>query len=217
MDAQFETAPRFVGDGIEETPWMGAGCSVVTQDVFGRFGEAARRGYVYSAGSAPAGAAIVAANVSPLAASTGQPIVGVWNPPGSGVTVHVLRVKVWVVSATPGAAPVAVWNIIPASSITAGGVQAVNHKTGTISSLARAYVNAATTGSAAGVYIRPVGPQLFAAALSATLPGPFFIEEFPDGDIVAPPGVAIAIAAGAAGTSPVVGATITWAEVPGTL
>lgn len=216
MDSQFEYGPRYGADQTEETPWMGAGASVVQHTVFGQFNESARRGLVYSACTPLTGlAAIAAANLSPLPANTGQPLVGLFVPSNANFKVYITRAKIWSVSGTPGAGAFA-WNIIPQSIITGASTRGVSHLTGALESGASVYLNTVTTGSQAGVLIRGIGPSNFAGALAAGA-GQLLYEELTDGDIVCAPGNMVALAAPAAGATWIVGASLTWVEVPSTV
>lgn len=214
MEIEARTGLLFVGDGVEQAPALTDGCAVYTQDMWGKFGAAARKGYVFSAETALTGVTVAAANVSPLPAGTGQPIVGLFNPVGSGVMIHVLRAKIWSISGTPNAGTFA-WNGCMSPGISAAGVLGVNHKSFLLNSTAKVFINAATTGSIAGVPVRALGPSNFAAALAASA-GQLFAEEYTEGDIVAVPGALIGLAAPGAGTTWVVGASLTWVEVPAT-
>lgn len=207
-----EYGPRFGNDTGKETIWMGKGAALVAQDVWGKYAEVARRGYVYSASTALTGITVAAANVSPLPANTGQPIVGLYVPINSVFDVSIISARVWSISGTPGAGTFA-WNLIPNSFITAAGTRGVSHSTGAAESAATVFNNAATTGSAAGVLLRGIGPSSFAAALAASA-GPLFADELTDGSIYITPGMAAGIAAPAAGTTWVVGASLTWVEIP---
>lgn len=82
-DIQMEYGPRFGLDTGEETPWMGAGGGVVSQDVWGKHFEIARRGYVFAASNA--------ATAVGTAFTTTPPFI-LWNPPNSNKNVSILRV-----------------------------------------------------------------------------------------------------------------------------
>lgn len=215
-DIQMEYGPRYGADTVTETPWMGKGACMVTQDVWGKYFEAARRGLMFSASTALTGAsAIAAANVSPLTAGTGQPILGLYVPVGSSFDVSLISIRMWSISGTPGPGAFG-WNIIPNSFITATGTRGVSHATGAASSDSTLFSNVATTGSAAGILLRGIGPSDFAAALAASA-GPLYVEDVVDGAIYLSPGMAGGIAAPAAGTTWVVGASLTWIEIPRTV
>lgn len=208
---EIEYGPRWGPDTGKENAWAGKGTSLVTQDVYGKYAELVRRGLVFSASTALSGITLAATNVSPLPAGTGTPIVGVYVPPGSLFDVTILNVKIWNVSGTAAAGPFA-WNALPNSNITATGARGFSHLNGAQSSDATVFVNAATTGSAAGVLLRGVGPANFAAAIAAT--SPLYYDEDINGSIWVAPGVGMALAAPGAGTTWVVGASMTWAELP---
>lgn len=84
-------------------------------DAHGRFMDAALRGSLYSIGS---GATALSANTLTLTATT-TPIVGVWNPPGSGVNLVILQIaaQVYINTLTT---PVGSGPLVLASSISTG-------------------------------------------------------------------------------------------------
>jgi hypothetical protein len=169
----------------------------------------AKRGFIYHL--ATGSITIAAANVSPLASGTGQPIIGLWNPPNSGIDLVILKQIFDTISGTPGG-PL-LWNFCLAPSITATPTPNVINSAYLGSggrSAAKAFNNVALAGAPLQTLLRHAESISAVAATGATLEG----TEDLAGDIIIPPGVFAGVAAFAAGTSHVVQASLTWAEIP---
>lgn len=202
MDSQFETAPRFVGDGVEETPWMAQGCAVVTQDVWGTFAEITRRGYVFSA---------ACASTALGAAFTTTPPMIVWNPPNSGRNLAFIRTSlaITVVQTTLNAIA---YGLTPNQTGTPTG--------GTVLTPVSAFGAGASTGvgKAFGGSTLVAAPTLVAPAYilatAATTPMIAACSDRIDGLIMAPPGTAFAvqgIVAAGTGSGQI---AVQWCEIP---
>lgn len=178
----------------------------------GRYQEPAVQGGLWTLSTAAAGVTIGATNV--FSSAAGTPIVGIVNPAGSGKNCVITRAVVICASGT-AAAGGWVWGYITpslAAPISAlGGNGAVNNGTlVTGGSIAKTFVNSALTGAPAGSLLRYLGgPTTGAAAANQNLT----TQEETSGDIICPPGGMIGIFAAAAGTSPIVNASMTWEEV----
>lgn len=188
---------------------QGLDSEVVVGQAHAAYQEPTLQGQVYTISTALAGITVAAANVSPAAAGTGQPLVGVYNPPGSGKLLVIWKALVATVSGTPGG-PFG-WNVIkPSAGITAAGTVPTNNKTlDAAGSKAKGFVNQATTSSPAGAMFRVVGGPAAVAAGA----GLYGVAEELDGDIVVPEGGFVGIYATAVGTTHVVAASMTWEEV----
>jgi hypothetical protein len=155
---------------------------------------------------------VASTHVSPLAAGSGTPIIGLWNPQNSGKNLVVLKHGIVTVSGTPGGG--FVWNYASNQTITqaVSGTTVCNFLGLGTSSVAKTFVNAATTGSTAGIAFRLAG---FGAAITAagSVGANTPVLEDDAGDIIVPQGAYVALAAYAAGTSNVVAASITWSEM----
>lgn len=174
------------------------------------FQEAVLRGQVYSAGAKTA-TVTATTDISPLPANTGVPIVGVYNPVGSGVRLVMLRAGISTVSGTPGGP--FYYNVIPnPCGITAAGLQtAVNHLSGLAAgSRARWFNHSAITGSVVATEIRAFGGPAAVAAGA----GLYHQDDLLDGAFIIEPGAFFGLAAHAVGTSHVVSAYLTWEEQP---
>lgn len=212
MDAEVlgKVGPQQVADGSLINVRMGKTGEALIGQAHGRYYEPAVRGNVWSLSTAAAGVTIAAANV--FSASAGQPIVGIYNPTNSGKNCVITRAILALASGTMAAGGW-VWGFVaPNAGVSAaGGNGAINN--GTLvagGSLAKTFVNSALTGAGAGSLLRFVGgPTTGAGAANANLT----TQEETAGDLICPPGGVIGLFAAAAGTSPIVVATMTWEEV----
>lgn len=202
--------PAYGGDGSDQVPRLTKDTALVVQDAHGRHYEAAVRGNVWTLTTAAAGVTVAAANV--IAASAGSPIVGVFNPVNSGKNLVIVRATSMWASGTTGAGGL-VWGILaPNAGVTAGGGNgAINNATFvTGGSTAKTFTGSALTGAGVSVLFRFLGgPTTGALAANAA----HTVSEETAGDIICPPGGVVGLFAAAAGTSPIVMASMTWEEV----
>lgn len=185
-----------------------------TADAHGRYFDSNSRGNVFCVATAIAGVTLAAANASPLAAGTGQPVVGLFNPTSSGKNAVVLAILVEHVSGTPAAGAWS-WNVGAAPQpVTQAGTAPTSLLTGkTTGSAMVGLVNQATTGSTAAAHVLAVPFGVFAGAIAATSVG--LMEQYePAGLLIVPPGAYAGLAVPGAGTSHVVAASLVWEEVP---
>jgi hypothetical protein len=173
-----------------------------------RYGELARRGNIWSISTPAAGITIAAANVSPLAAGTGQPIIGVWNPKGSDLLIILLRTWFMTRSGTPGG-PL-VWNTIQGPTLTTPTfTQPINNRTFLAGGSGKYIVNNALTGGQVATLFRPA--VAFSAVAAAAFQGK--VDDDLAGAICLWPDSFIGLAATAAGTIHVVDGYIEVAEI----
>lgn len=211
MNSEVKVGPQVNGDGALVTARGSKNGAMVVGQEHGPYYEAAARGVVFTTSNAAVGVAIAATDVSPVTAGTGTGIVVVGNPLNSGKNLVILKAGLSQVSGTPGGG--VVWNYIPnINNVTAAQVGTINSNVvgGGAASVARVWNHTALTGSTLGVMFRPLFSQ---SAIALGVSGAA-AELTVDGDIVVPPGVGIAIAATATGTSHTVCCSITWEEVP---
>lgn len=207
MNLQVQPGEQYIADGVGVAARGGRGAEVLVSEFMGRFYEMTYRKKVFS--TQVSGYTYAATGNTPLAAGTGVPVVGVYNPTGSPVNLVLLLLTIATTSGTPGG-PFH-WNVIPApAGITAAGAAPVSHFTFQASgSQAKGFANAVITGSAAATYLRPVGgPAAIAAGAGVNS-----ITEFVDGSIIVPPGAFAGVAGTAVGTTHVLSAGLVWAEV----
>lgn len=158
---------------------------------------------------------VASTHVTPLAAGTATPIVALWNPVGSGKNLVVTKMGGAAYSGTLGAGGL-VWNYAswttPTTAAASTPVSGIMN--GTAASVAKVYSNVVTTGSLVGIFYKQACNLGTTGALAANGQQEGRFSEPEDGQIIIPPGTWGAIAAAAAGTSPIVTATLSWLELP---
>lgn len=208
MLVEGKVGPQNNSDGDDTEVRLAKDGTVIVGHGLGRYEEICRRGLLLVASTALAGFAMAASHASPLTAATGTPILGLFNPLGGDYDLVVMRAKVWTVSGVPGG-PFA-WNgILSPTGITGAVVPTQGRRTDNFTPDGPAVVvsNVALTGAQAGVMLRGIGGP----AAVASGAGLYGVEEETAGEFVVTPGNMIAIAATAAGTTHVVGASISYA------
>lgn len=173
------------------------------------YAEAVRQGRVWHMATAAAGVTIAAANV--VGAANAQPLVGIYNPPGSGLNAIIHHAKhVWN-SGTPAAGGL-VWGVVPliqTGTLTGvGGVTEVNALTfASGGSGMKTYSNTAMTGVVGMVIARNAGgPTVGALAANANQT----FDDWVDGALICGPGQACGLFAAAAGTAPIINASMSF-------
>jgi len=183
-----------------------------------RYSALARYGAIYAIDSDAV--TLAAANATKGAAGTIKLINGLFNPPNSGVNVHILSVRSATVSGTP-AGP-----LFYNAQTLAGGVTLTSAATGSIRSL---LVNTAVTPTPSGIIpqvnvviarsdsattaFTQIGVHGGPAAIAAGA-GMYQVIDEVAGSIIVPPGTVFGLAAVGAGTSHVVQTTIIFAVLP---
>lgn len=212
MELEGRAGFHAVADGSTEEVRLGNTGALIIADGHGRYYETAyrRRSFVLVGKSVT----VAAANVSPVAATSGQLIAGIFNPLGSGVNIEILQGIVATVSGTPGGP--FYWNAYTSGATTTAAA------TGTI------LPGFGSSGVSSGSACRPVHNVALAAATPGALEWGVLggtaaiaagagigscIDEV-SGALIFPPGSIVGIAAHAAGTTHVVSASIRWAEYP---
>lgn len=174
----------------------------------GRYYEAAYRGRIYCA------TAFVAANVIySTATSTGGPLI--WNPPGSGVNVVLLKIGFGVSVASTATAAIGVTGaggqlLIPASTTAADSVVTNTLIGNGPPSQVQAFRKGNPTN--AGTFFMGYA-NVSTGALTTSLGVPTWVDF--EGSIIAPPGTWISCSSGSATcTTAVIHCSGMWAEVP---
>lgn len=177
--------------------------------------ESARRGRLFSL--AANAYTIVAANATTGAIGTFKPIVGFYNPTGSGVNAVIVNHKEFHTSGTPGG-PL-IWNFfcgVNWSSAVGGTIynNLLSNLTPNGSQMIAQNNTAVTTNPAITTAMNAFGVAAGPAAVAvATGTGETGTNNDDKGQIVVPPGCLLALASTATGTSDVVSASVTWEEV----
>lgn len=158
---------------------------------------------------------VASANVTPLAAGTGSPLIALWNPPGSGKNVVPIKVGAGAWSGTLAAGGL-VWNYAAFTTLTTAAASTpVSGLVGSATpAVAKVFSNVATTGSLVGIFYKQACNLATTGALAANaIEGEPAYEDI-GGDIVIPPGTWAGLAAAGAGTSPIVTVSVSWIELP---
>ncbi len=220
MLSEFVNGERRVSQGVQSDARAGAFGELICNDVgLGRYFEATRLGRVFS--TLAKTVTIAATHNTPIGANTATPVVGIINTSPNNAAV-LLRVGFSTTSGTPAGGQ-AVLNAIPNAYpvITAASTGSIF---GHIPSAA---------ASPQGSLMRPVNGVALAgwvstlttiemllvggatAAAAAGSGGTGVAGEDFGGNIIVPPGCLLALMCGTgAGTSWIVNASLTWAEVP---
>lgn len=190
---------------------LGYGNELIVQQAHGAYQEAVRQGRVWTLATLPAGVTGAAANVFNAVAA--QPLVGIFNPLGSSLNVVIHKgIHQWN-SGTPAAGGL-VWGTAPAQSVLtgAGGSTEVNALTAVSGgSGVRTFVNTAMTGVAGMVLARYAGgPTVGALAANSNQS----YVDWVDGELIVQPGCVCGLFLAAAGTSPIVNASMSFEIVP---
>jgi len=198
-------------DGANSQLRQGRSGEIVTMQAHAAYYEATYRGNTFTCSTAAAGITLAATSLSPLAAGTGTPIVGLWNPQNSGKNLVINKVNIGLITSSASTGNI-VWNYAVNQTITAtaNGTITSNFIGGAAASVAKAFVNTATTGSTVGIMFRPAWQFQFVSAVGEVY-GPAELDM--NSDIIVPPGAYIALANGVSNTTTVLQASITWEEV----
>jgi hypothetical protein len=186
---------------------------LVDDSGLGRYFEATRLGRTYAAWVT--GFTLVAANATALAATT-QFIVGFANPLQSGKAAVILRTWVQTRSGTPagpfyfsaGVTSAAI-STSPAGTITNLSTLATSTQAGTM----RAYNNVALTGFVNASGGTPLALPAGGPAAIAAGAGVYSEERETAGSIIIPPGGVAGLLCTGAGTTHIVDASVTFAEI----
>lgn len=199
-----------VGDGSPIVARMGKTGEMIVGDAHAEHFEASSRGNVFTGATATAGCAVGSLTISTTCAHL------LYNPIGSGVNLSMIQASAWYVSGTLGAglllyttnsgvaaiAPTAGTAITSRSALIQGGNAAPKGVCQTLS-----------TSVPSMVTLRPFCTLL--AYAGAAIGANFPLKDQLNGEFVVPPGFFFGIhGITAAGTSPIMGFSFTWEEVP---
>lgn len=215
--------PDTLQDGAEAKFRQGKSAEQIIQQLHGRLYEANYRGALYSGGMGLTAINAATFTTGTLGA-TCTPVVGVWNPTGSGVNVVVLQavlsLTMTALQAT-GGAPFAWASSIGNGAITTGA-QPFSRSTGIASgSNVRDMTNVALTGLTNNLVVRHAaalgGGSAEAAAFLATAVGMQtqqapWVEQI-DGAMFVPPGGVLALLATTTPVAHSASSALLWEEV----
>lgn len=178
-------------------------------DAHGRYLDAVLNGNVYTLQTKSA-TVTVTTDISPLPATTGRALIGIINPPTSGVNAAILKAGFSTISGTPGG-PFYI-DVLPGclATLTPGTLPTNNLTLAATGSKMIGVVAAVPAQSAVARMLRPLGGP---AAIAAGA-GMHQVDEEIAGLIVVPPGGMLVITAHAVGTTHVVSLYLAWEEIP---
>lgn len=194
------------------------GESIVNDVGLGRYFEAVRNSRVYT--SMVKTVTVAATHNTPLAAATATPVLGLLNPRGSNKALVLQRVSCGTVSGTPAGGQFVLNHVegigVSITATVTGSIFSNVLKAGASpqGSICYPYNNVALTGLSpvAAREIMHVGQA--SAAAAAGNGGPGLTGEDLGGLVIVPPDSLIALMAGTgAGTTWIVNASWTWAEI----
>jgi hypothetical protein len=198
-----------IAPGANPTIRLGQLGDVVVSELHGRYYETTYRQSMFS--TFINALTLASTHATPLSAGTGTPIIGIYNPIGSGKNMSIVRVQQATTSGTPGG-PL-VWNIVPNPQNITASTNATAYNMATLQqtgSVTRMWNNTAVTGSTAGVAFRNAGGPTTTAVTGAIFS---YVEEYA-GSFIVPPGSMISLCCTAAGTSHVINCYLEWEEIP---
>ena len=224
-EATGQVGPSFLADGTSNQPFrQGRLGEQIVQQLHGRFYEQVSRGNVYSIGCMPT--ALAAATIALDA--TCQPIVGVWNPPTSGVNVVILQAALvdFINNVTSVALGGFAWASSYGVTTLSAGLSPFNRKTlVSTGSLVKAFslsTASLLTGLVAAQNLVRFEPAEFNTAsgllttsVAAATPTPSVsgVQNF-DGSLIVPPSGVLALLNSISVTTHTVSARLMWEEVP---
>jgi len=224
VDVRGRVGPDTLADGASAKLRQGKSAETIIQQLHGRLYEANYRGTLFSGGMSLTAINNATYTTATLGA-TCTPVVGVWNPPGTGVNLvivqAVLGVTMTALQAT-GGAPF-VW----ASSVGNGaltlGAQPLSRLTLTLAgSKARDMTNVALTGLTNNLAVRhasqlgggSAAQVAFLATQVALQTTQVSQVEQIDGTIIVPPGGVLALLATGTPVAHSATSALLWEEVP---
>jgi hypothetical protein len=206
MITELKVGPQLIADGAQTTVrGERTGAMVITQ-LHGAFTESARYGNLMVGANAVAG-------VAPGTALSATPPLALWNPPGSGKKLSLLKAMMGYVSGTLGAGSLLLAAVLSQVTVPTTGTELVPVCTdlGMPRGVGRLF-----TGSTFISVPQILYPMFqFGAALATSVYQISDCVNVVDGSVVVEPGTAICLqAVAAAGTSPLVILGMKWEELP---
>jgi len=217
-----QVGPQILTDGASQPARQGKSGELIIQQLHGRYYEQVMRGNVYSIGCVPT--ALAAATIA-LTAS-GQPIVGLWNPPASGINAVILQAMLvdFINNVTSVALGGFVWASSLGNNAMTAGLAPFNRKTlANVGSQCKAF-SLSTASLLTGLTTTPVvvfepaefntASGLLTTTVAAATPTPSVsgVQNF-DGSLIVPPGGVLGLFNTISVTTHTVSARLMWEEV----
>jgi hypothetical protein len=206
MISEVKVGPQLLADGVQGTMRGERTGGAVFAPLHGAYTEAARYGNMFVAANAVAG-------VAPGTALSTTPPFALWNPPGSGKILSVLKLMMGYVSGTLGAGSVLLSAVLSQVTVPTTGTELVPVCTslGMPRGVGRTFTGSTWVSTPQILYpIISMG-----AFLATTAINPWDAIDVVDGSMIVQPGTGIMLQEiGAAGTSPLVVFGAKWEELP---
>jgi hypothetical protein len=218
MLAELRVGPISQADGTPATLRSSRMGALVTGDGQGRYYEQTSRGNIFSVALPVTTGNIAAGNINGAAAAASTQFA-LWNPMGTGKNISLLKLGVGIISGTSVAAGEQLyhsWCLAPTNASTFVNAPQCNNTAMAAASIARVMTSTAGTALAGNTILQIIrASDIFfnTAGTIANLAGMKAIE-YIDGEIVIPPGLCWVPTWNNAGTSVLVGYSITWEEIP---
>ncbi len=215
--------PTFGGTGTAAPFRSDITSAQVTTDAHGRFQEAALRGGLFSAGMTTTSISNITFTTATLGA-TATPIIGLWNPVGSGKNVVVLQARLQIVMTTLGARTgpgTFVWCTTVNQSAITTGISPLNRYSLIASgSIAKGFANTALTNMSGNLTVQEAsGMQGGPMPVSGTdvlgvVPYAAPSIDNIDGAIILVPGSVLALLCTTTPVGVSAASSILWEEIP---
>ena len=225
MFANMQVGPVLAAQAIGSYPIARSGAlqDLIVSELHGRFYELNKSGQLFSLAGAAAATTLAATHATGTLGATATPIVGLWNPPTSGVNLEIIKAFVSLSgygannAVSPGGFT---WcGSVGNTAISTGAVPYNLRSLTAGATLTKAFANA--TGALTGltnnmVLIRgsaisaPTGIQPAAFTVGPAC----VVEESLDGSLIVPPGGVIALLGNVSTTTVNFNSSILWAESP---
>lgn len=215
MINETKCGPQPLTDGSTGVQRAGRNSESIFAQAHGKYAEAATRQKMFTAYLLQGTSTVAAGNIVSAAAAASTQFA-VWNPLGSGINLVLQKLQIQQFSGTPtaGGLSISYFNASSVSSslATSGAVKNnfLNGPAGAGLCLASA-AGTALTGGLALATLKNTGWSSSATALAS--PAGVGYTEFFDGDIVVPAGFGVVPTWAGAGTTYLVGYSLSWEEV----
>ncbi len=209
--AEGKRGPFPIGKGAQNFAAMGDFSELYVTECLPRYYPATYNGWMFHFTTSYT---LTSASLTPLAASTGIPIIALWNPPNSGKNAVITKVGCSINSGTIVAGGL-VWNYSTFAVLTTATQSTpVSGIVGqAAANIAKVFSGVVTTGALVGIFYKQAVNLGVAGAINTGTPvSPQHYEDV-GGDIVIPPGAWAGLASNATSTE-VVNASVSWIELP---
>lgn len=224
MELEGKVGPQTLSDGSKNTIRTGKTGEAMTSDVHARFQEAALRGNLYSGGMTTTSISNATFTTATLDA-TATPIIGLWNPTGSGKNLVVIQAKLQCVitNATATGGGAFMWCTSLLNGAISTGIAPLNRFTlAATGSVGKVYANTALTGLTTSLSIREASAlqggtngnySMVGTAVGFSVSGSSATIDNIDGSIIIPPGGVLALLCTTTPVAISAASSILWEEI----